>query len=523
MPTSDRHNSEEDGTEERRVRAAEYVRMSTDHQQYSTENQADAIAEYAARHNMEIVRTYSDSGKSGLNLAGRDALQQLLDDVRSGNTDYEAILVYDVSRWGRFQDADEAASYEHDCSRANVAVHYCAEQFKNDGSPVSTIVKSVKRAMAGEYSRELSIKVFAGQCRLIELGYRQGGPAGYGLRRMLLDERGDQKGILKRGDQKSLQTDRVILVPGPEEEIQIVNRIYRLFIDDGLRDGEIADLLNKEGLRSDLGRPWTRGTIRQILTNEKYVGNNVFNRTSFKLKQRRVANDPSTWIRADGVFEAIVDISVYHTAQGIIRERTRRFSDDELLDQLTQLYRKYGYLSGIIIDESSATAPSSAYAHRFGSLLRAYELVGYTPDRNYRYIEINRYLRSYHPTVVAQVTDQIIELGATAVRDSATDVLTINSEFTISIVVARHQLTQAASSRWKIRFDAGLRPDITVAVRMDHTNQAALDYYLLPRIDFGQPTIRLAQENGAILDTYRFDNLDYLFYMAERISLREVA
>jgi hypothetical protein len=84
-------------------------------------------------------------------------------------------------------------------------------------------------------------------------------------------------------------------------------------------------------------------------------------------------------------------------------------------------------------------------------------------------------------------------------------------------------LTQAASSRWKIRFDAGLRPDITVAVRMDHTNQAALDYYLLPRIDFGQPTIRLAQENGAILDTYRFDNLDYLFYMAERISLREVA
>jgi DNA invertase Pin-like site-specific DNA recombinase len=63
--------------------------MSTDHQQYSTENQADAIAEYAARHNMEIVRTYSDSGKSGLNLAGRDALQQLLDDVRSGNTDYE--------------------------------------------------------------------------------------------------------------------------------------------------------------------------------------------------------------------------------------------------------------------------------------------------------------------------------------------------------------------------------------------------------------------------------------------------
>jgi DNA invertase Pin-like site-specific DNA recombinase len=505
------------------VRAAEYVRMSTDHQQYSTENQAEAIADYAARHNMEIVRTYSDSGKSGLNLAGRDALQQLLDDVRSGNTDYEAILVYDVSRWGRFQDADEAASYEHDCSRANIAVHYCAEQFTNDGSPVSTIVKSVKRAMAGEYSRELSVKVFAGQCRLVELGYRQGGPAGYGLRRMLLDERGEQKGVLKRGEQKSLQTDRVILVPGPDEEIKIVSRIYALFVDDGLREGEIADLLNKEGIRSDLGRPWTSGTIRQILANEKYIGNNVFNRTSFKLKKQRVVNDPTTWIRATGVFEAIVDISVFHMAQGIIRERARRITDDEMLDQLTQLYRRYGYLSGIIIDESSSTAPSGAYAHRFGSLLRAYELVGFTPDRDYRYIEINRYLRSYHPTVVAHVVDQIIALGATALRDPATDVLTINSEFTVSVVVARHQLTATGSSRWKIRFDAGLRPDITIAVRMDHANQAALDYYLLPRIDFSQPAIRLAQENGMILDTYRFDNLDYLFYMAERISLKAVA
>lgn len=45
------------------------------------------------------------------------------------------------------------------CRRAGIQVAYCAEQFENDGSPVSTIVKGVKRAMAGEYSRELSAKV----------------------------------------------------------------------------------------------------------------------------------------------------------------------------------------------------------------------------------------------------------------------------------------------------------------------------------------------------------------------------
>src|SRR6266700_7358503 len=148
------------------TRAAEYVRMSTEHQQYSTENQGEIIRQYAERRGMTIVRTYTDAGKSGLRIDGRDALKQLIHDVENGRADFNAILVYDVSRWARFQDADESAYYEYICRRAGIQVAYCAEQFENDGSPVSTIVKGVKRAMAGEYSRELSAQVFAGQCRL---------------------------------------------------------------------------------------------------------------------------------------------------------------------------------------------------------------------------------------------------------------------------------------------------------------------------------------------------------------------
>ena len=170
------------------VRAAQYVRMSTDHQRYSTENQQASIAKYASQHGMEIVRTYADEGKSGLSLEGRDALKRLIHDVEVGSPDFGAVLVYDISRWGRFQDADESAYYEYLCRRSGIKVFYCTEPFENDGSPMATIMKSVKRAMAGEYSRELSNKVFQGQCRLIELGFRQGGAAGYGLRRMLLDE-----------------------------------------------------------------------------------------------------------------------------------------------------------------------------------------------------------------------------------------------------------------------------------------------------------------------------------------------
>src|SRR5438445_1853228 len=194
-------------------RAAAYVRMSTEHQQYSTSNQMEVIREYATRRGLEIVKLYSDEGKSGLNIQGRDSLAQMIKDVQSGEAQYSCILVYDVSRWGRFQDADESAYYEYICRQAGVSVHYCAEQFENDGSPVSTIVKGVKRAMAGEYSRELSSKVFQGQCRLIQLGYKQGGTAGFGLRRMLVDQAGQYKGMLKMGEQKSIKRDGGILVP----------------------------------------------------------------------------------------------------------------------------------------------------------------------------------------------------------------------------------------------------------------------------------------------------------------------
>ena len=172
------------------ARAAQYVRMSTDHQKYSTENQADAIAAYAAQRNLTIVREYADEGRSGLNISGRAGLQRLISDVRTGQADFESILVYDVSRWGRFQDVDESAYYEVICRKAGIQVHYCAEDFENDGSFASTMAKYLKRAMAGQYSRDLSTKVFIGQCRITELGFWRGGQPGYGLRRQLIDDQG---------------------------------------------------------------------------------------------------------------------------------------------------------------------------------------------------------------------------------------------------------------------------------------------------------------------------------------------
>jgi DNA invertase Pin-like site-specific DNA recombinase len=504
-------------------RAAEYVRMSTDHQRYSTENQSDVIRQYATRRNIEIVRTYADEGKSGLRLEGRDALKRLIADVVSRQADFTTILVYDVTRWGRFQDPDEGGHYEFICKSAGIKVQYCAEQFENDGTPVSGIVKGVKRVMAGEYSRELSTKVFTGQCRLIELGFRQGGPPGFGLRRCLVDQSSTIKGQLARGEHKSIQTDRVILVPGPAQEIEIVRWIYRAFVEERKTEQEIADNLNQRGILTDLGRAWTRGTVHQILINEKYIGNNVWNRSSFKLKIRHVRNSPEHWRRANGAFAPIVDESLFAAAQAIIEGRSRRLSNETLLEILRKLLHESGYLSGLLIDESNTAASSSAYRSRFGSLPLAYQLIGFTPTRDYRYLEINRQLRRLHPDILTAVIAGIERSGGTVMTDAVTDLLTINSEFTLSLVVVRCRQTPAGSLRWHVHLDTGLLPDLTVAVRMDVFNKQALDYYVLPRLDMTLPRLRLARNNGVSLDSYRFDTLDALYELAGRIHLLEVA
>ena len=496
--------------------------MSTEHQQYSTENQADAIRQYADTHGFEIVRTFADDGRSGLQLKGRDALQQLIADVESGAADFGTILVYDVSRWGRFQDADESAHYEYLCRRAGLQVRYCAEPFENDGSPLSTIVKSVKRMMAGEYSRELSAKVFAGQCRLIEHGYRQGGAAGYGLRRRLIDQAGSSKGELVRGEHKSIQTDRVVLVPGPADEVATVGWIYRSFVEARLTEGEIAVALNDRGVLTDLGRPWTRGTVHQVLINPKYVGDNVWNRVSSKLKKARVRNGPELWVRAQGAFEALVERDLFEAAAAIIAERSRRLTDEDMLGSLRSLLEVHGRLSGVIIDETEGPS-SSAYRHRFGSLLRAYSLVGYLPRRDYRYIEINRSLRQLHPEMMEAIVTDLEAVGAAVHRDPETDLLEVNGEFSLSVVIARCKQTPAGALRWRLRFDTGLNPDITVAVRMDPGNREPLDFYLFPRLDRASEQVRLAEENGLSLDAYRFDTLDLLYDIATPVRVKEVA
>ena len=128
------------------IRAAAYMRTARQ-EPHLARNQMDAIRKYAKRHGMQIVKEYSDEGKSGVNIQARESLARMIRQVQNGQIDFSAILLRDVSRWGRFQDADESAYYEYICRRAGVSVHYCDEQSESERLSVSTIVKRLKKSI----------------------------------------------------------------------------------------------------------------------------------------------------------------------------------------------------------------------------------------------------------------------------------------------------------------------------------------------------------------------------------------
>ena len=357
------------------IAAAEYLRMSTEHQNYSLLNQQTAIREFAMQNGMEVIKSYTDGGKSGLNITLRHGLQSLLRDIENGEANFDTVLVYDVSRWGRFQDPDESAYYEFSCRRAGISVHYCAEQFGDSRTPFSAIFKSVKRVMAGEYSRELSVKISEGSRRLAKQGYFQGGKPSLGLRRMCVDVTGKHKKILRKGERKGFPTDRVILVPGPDSEQQLVRDIFSMFAEKGMSPTAILNKLIEDETPPPQHSGWSRVVIRNILRNEVYIGNLVYNRSNSRLGRNKVLHPPDDWERVEGAFEPIVSAGVFWAAQEIPFKK-KMSSETDMIEGLSKLCLIHMEISAELIDSDEKIISAASYRKRFGSLAEAYKRAG---------------------------------------------------------------------------------------------------------------------------------------------------
>jgi hypothetical protein len=275
------------------------------------------------------------------------------------------------------------------------------------------------------------------------------------------------------------------------------------------------------GVRTDLDQRWIYSTVRQVLTNEKYIGNNLYNRRSFKLKKLHVSNPPEMWIRKEAAFEGIVPAETFFTAQQILLARATKYTDEDILARLRQLYQNQGTLSSVVIDQAPDLPGAAALSKRFGGLGRIYELIGFRPERDLRYLEINRTLRRMHPEIVQRTQQTIAALGGEIRCDPKTDLLHLNEELIISLVLARCQRLPTGLQRWRVHFDpARYAADITVAIRLDDSNETELDYFLLPRLNFGLSRVQLTERNAAEFECFRFDDLDFFYGLARRTDVR---
>lgn len=121
-------------------------------------------------------------------------------------------------------------------------------------------------------------------------------------------------------------------------------------IEEDLPLSHIAQRLNGMKIKTYLERDWTYSSVRQVLTNEKYIGNNVYNRRPSNLKKKHVNNPPDMWLHKEGAYEGIISLETFLQAQEVITECSRRLSDDELPEHLKRLYENCSHLSGMIIN-----------------------------------------------------------------------------------------------------------------------------------------------------------------------------
>lgn len=358
--------------------AVQYVRASSGLQSCSLEQQGLANAAYGALRGFQILDTYSDDGVSGLTLRARRGLQRLLADALSPARRFEAILVYDVSRWGRFQDIDEGAHYEFLCRQAGVAVHYCAEPFDNEGSPEANLIKQVKRAMAAEFSRAQSERIALGRRHVVSKGFTVSPPP-FGLRRLAVDRQRRPLGVMQRGETKASPAHRTVFAPGPPDEVACVQAIFRLYAVTGLSIRAIAGELNRQRAPSPSGTGWSIDQVKGVLRQEAYAGTYVYGRSRCRLGETRKA-PPAQWIRVEGASPAIVDRALFERAKALLDARRWR-TDEELIADLRDLLAVEGRITGALIDAWPYAASAWTYRRRFGSLAEACRRIGRPSSR----------------------------------------------------------------------------------------------------------------------------------------------
>lgn len=299
---------------------AYYRHSAEDKQENSVAIQRGHTEKFAKEQNIEIIHEEVDEGVSGL-LANRPGFERLFNNwiENSDAPNFDYVFVYDVSRWGRFQDQDQAGHYVYLCKKNGKEVVYVSRGFTDVTNQLfSSLEISIQRYMAAEYSRQLSDKVFHGCVKVSEQGYSAGGTSVYGMTRLLIDVNKKPIRVLNLGEHKQIANERVSFTPKNDETTDIVKKIFDLFVNKHCAISEIVTNLNQKGILSANAKKWDKSKVIKILTNETYIGTRIYNKTWGRLKQKSFRNPRSKWVIIPDAFEPTIDKELFKKAQNKI-------------------------------------------------------------------------------------------------------------------------------------------------------------------------------------------------------------
>lgn len=304
-------------------------------QDRSIQDQKAEIQKYADEHSFVFTEPYwfIDEGRSGISIDKREGFQNLIAAVEQRIYILpDVLLVYDVSRWGRYIDPDEAAYWEYTLKRHNIQIIYTHEQFSNDTSMATAALKAIRRSTATDYVRRLSMLTTRGSKTTAMAGYWNGAMAPYGYARLLLDENGVPIKVLKKGERKYQKNHKVKLTPGDPEEVEVVHKIFDCYAYHGMGGKAIVNMLNDEGIPSATGKKWGTTIVHRILSNPVYVGTIVWGKTKGG-KFSRLENtwndtnpgsymhDRDKWVVCENAHEPLVSRDTFQRVQEIKKQR----------------------------------------------------------------------------------------------------------------------------------------------------------------------------------------------------------
>ncbi len=484
--------SAKDPVDSKDFRAIAYFRHSAqDRQENSVPLQREQVTKWATEHGITITKEFADCGKSGLSTEHRDAFNDMLENWVKKRDDFKYVLVLDVSRWGRFQDADLSAAYSQDCTRHGKQVIYTSIGIPKKDDPFYPVYLAFERHRAAHYSKELSEKVFKGCVKIAQQGFRPGGTPPYALSRMLLNEARKPVQILKPGERKSIQNQRVTLAPGDETARGVVRRIFQSFVD-GADECAIALSLNRDHMPSPGGAQWTAGNVRHILRNEMYTGTIVYNKTTQRLLSASKPNPFDQWVRTHDAFEAVVSQEIYEKAQSVFAERIRIGTRENMLERLKAHYEEYGFIKDSLIAIDPKAPSVSSYLRAFGGVDLAFIAV------------FDDVLTRIRKTVIGQLS----ALGASI--QEWDDFLVLNESLTV-IIQPSVPIPYGCRTYWAFRADQRKEIDITLGVPLSNGGQFdILGYLALPRMIVRQDIVRLTGPSDAKVEMYGHHGLELI-------------